>query len=176
MSAPRSVVYFACPDLSLPMRSPGSECPRSATFFLCPNLSFPTRRPLQRVSPPHLVTFFPCHDLSLLIRSPGGECPSFGHFSFRVLTCPSPCDLQSVSAPILFNFILYLDFIPPFFQGVSFPSICSSIFHVLSAPSSLHFSGGEPFFVSAFSLFSLFYFSVTQLLFDKLRSFNSDVL
>jgi hypothetical protein len=27
VSAPRSVGFFACPDLSLDLRSPGSECP-----------------------------------------------------------------------------------------------------------------------------------------------------
>ena len=52
VSAPRSVGFFRCPDLSLAMLSPGSEC-RSVGFFRCP-------------------------DLSLAILSPVCECPSFG--------------------------------------------------------------------------------------------------
>ena len=51
-----------------------------------------------------------------------------------------------------------------------------SIFCVLSVPSFLHFSAGEPFFFNCPPpVFLPLSFSVTQLLLDKLRSFNSDV-
>ena len=51
-----------------------------------------------------------------------------------------------------------------------------SIFGVLSVPSFLHFSEGKPFYFMCLPpVFSL-YFSVTQPLVVKLRSFTSDVL
>jgi hypothetical protein len=76
------------------------------------------------------------------------------------------------------DFLVYSDVSPPrLLQGVSFRSMRLSIFRVLSVHPFLYFSEGEPFFfICLHPVFSLLYFSVTQLLVEKLRSYTSDVL
>ena len=120
--------------------------------------------------------------------------------SFHVLSCPSLCGLQLVSAPHLVGFFLCpdlsllcgLQLVSPWAWSISFQILTLS--HLLSPGSEypfnllicfwctdvfLHFSESEPFFYICplpASGFSLRCFSASQLLFDKLRSFNSDVL
>ena len=175
---------------------PLARSARSDSFHV---LTYPSRFGLQRVSASRSVRFFLCPDLSLPMPSPGSECPLAQSDSFHVLTCLSRYHLQLVCAPCSVGFFLCLDsslptpssasecslgrfpsvfslYPPHLLQGVGSRSIWLSIF-VLSVPSFLHFSEGEPFFFMCLSpMFSLLHFSVTQPLVDKLQAFNSDVL
>ena len=97
VSAPCLVVFFMCPDLSLPLRSPVCECLLLGCFlsvltccFLCG---------LQDVSAPCSVAFFPCPDLFLCdLQDVSSLAPSRSLY-FCVLTYPSLWGLQLVSAP-----------------------------------------------------------------------------
>ena len=122
-------------------------------------LTYPSRCCLQRVSAPRSFEFFPCPDLSLPM--------------------PSPASKYSLAR---FAFLLYSHFVLPTspFSGSKLSFTCLCIFGILSVSSFLHFSEGEPFsffcLPPVFSLLYFYYFSVTQLTVDKLRTFNSDVL
>ena len=102
---------------------------------------------------------------------------SVGSFSCPDLSLPIPSPGRKRSSV---DFLLYSDSAPPprLLQRVSSCSMWLSTLGVLSVPPFLHFSEGGPFFLCAFLLcqLSVLYFSVTQLLVDKLRSFSSDVL
>ena len=81
VSEPRSVGFFGCPDLSLPVRSPVGEWASvgrilrsdSLRVLICTSLCG-----LQLVSGPRSVGLFACPDLSLPVWSPGSEWASVG--------------------------------------------------------------------------------------------------
>ena len=161
-------------------------CPLAAlglTFHVatCPSLCA-----LQYVSAPHLVASFLCLDKSLSLWSPGSKCPLLGHFvsmswqvpsvvsrewvplawslSFHVLTSPSLCYLQGVSAPssvasfpcpdkslplwppgckclLLSHFLSTIcpnKFFPLLSQVCKCPLAQSLCFHILMSPSLCH--------------------------------------
>jgi len=122
--------------------------------------------------------------------------------SFCVLTCPSLCGLQKVSAPYSVGFFLYPDMSLPLLspegkcpslgwflsvswlyssvcllQGVSTPSICLSIFGVLMSSFLPTFLRRWAFllYLLVFSL-ALLCLCAPQILISKLQSFNSNVL
>src|SRR6267142_1068820 len=86
-SAPRSLASFPCSHLSLPMRSPESECTSLALFLLSFHL-FPPTRSLGRECPSLSLAFLLCLQLSLPMRSPESVCPALSPSS-HVLICPS---------------------------------------------------------------------------------------
>ena len=109
-----------------------------------------------------LPLFFPCPDLSLPMPSLGSECSSLGRIlpvswlvspdavsrkwvslsrsdSFYVLTCPSRCRLQDVSARSV-DFLLYFDFVPSSCSGRKLP------FNVVDFLRCFKFSSLSPFF------------------------------
>ena len=89
VSAP-TLAFFPCPHSSLPMRAPGSESPPRLAVFPCPHLF------LSMLSRSHLP--LPIHSLAR-------ECTSCTHLlSLHVLTCPSQYALQTVSHPRLLGF------------------------------------------------------------------------
>jgi len=74
VSTPRSLAFFPCPHLSLPIRSPECECPSLARFPSMtppvPPMRFPESECLRSLA------LFPCPHLSLVMRSLVRECPS----------------------------------------------------------------------------------------------------
>jgi len=84
----------------------------------------------QGVSSLCLFSFFPCPDLPLPLLSPVGECPLVCWLvSFCVLTCPSLCCLQMVSASWLVSFFPCPDLSLPLWSP---ESECPLLGHSLS--------------------------------------------
>ena len=84
VSSTRPVAFFPCSDLSLPMRSPGSEW--YSLGLIVPYSDSSLRCGLQLVSATHSVVFF-----------------------FHALTCLFRCDFQIVSVNRQVAFLLCLD-------------------------------------------------------------------
>ena len=77
-SAPHSVAFFLCPDMSLTLWSPVCECPSLSHFLSMSWHVAPSG--LQEVSTPCLVAFFLYLDLSLPLWFPVGKCPLLSCF------------------------------------------------------------------------------------------------
>ena len=91
-----SVCLFPCPDIFLPLLSPGSERTSPTQISFC-FLTSSSRCHLQDVSAPHNL---PCRDKSLTLPPPVGECASLGLFiscgdtpSLPLLSPGSECTL-----------------------------------------------------------------------------------